>query len=365
MASILQKLATALARPFTKHVRLHLDQAHLTQRKSLLARIRSDMDASFDVQNKAIRTNANEIKTRLIEHSRSVADNLELLCTLQTALCEKMDSLAVSLTDRSDLVSKRFAFPLDSERALVRTSVGYMICDRRDPVLLSALIDTGELDRGLRRFVERYLAEGMTFVDVGAHIGMHSIAAGRCVGRKGKVHAFEAEPATAECLRQNVTQNGLGSQINVHESFVGAASGLAPSQLCPTGGYHGRINPPSATGTGELRVVALDDVLTEVPTVDLVKVDVEGAEMEVFAGMRQLLARSPDGCVVAAFYPAHLSCSGAELDDWKAFCQEHDLEVFVVEEPSGDLRRASFDELMLLEAANVLMARGKHLKTIL
>jgi hypothetical protein len=114
----------------------------------------------------------------------------------------------------------------------------------------------------------------------------------------------------------------------------------------------------------EVQVVALDDVLAEVPAVDLVKVNVDGAELEVFAGMRQLLARSPDGCVVASFYATHLSRPGAQVADWKAFCQEHGLEVFVVEEPSGDLRRASFDDLMLLETANVLMARGKNLKTL-
>lgn len=364
MASILQKLATALARPFTKHLRLHLDQANLAQRKSLLTSLRSDLDASFEIQNKAIRANANEMKTRLIEHSRSIADNLDLLCALQTALREKMDSLAVSFADRNEFVSSRFAFPLDSSRALVRTTVGYMICDRRDPVLLGALIDSRELEPGLRCFIERYLEEGMTFVEVGAHIGMHSIAAGRCVGRKGKVHAFEAVPETAECLRQNVTQNGLGTQVKVYPNFVGTASGMAPYPLFPNGGHDGTIFPPSATAMSEVQVVALDDVLAEVPAVDLVKVNVDGAELEVFAGMRQLLARSPDGCVVASFYATHLSRPGAQVADWKAFCQEHGLEVFVVEEPSGDLRRASFDDLILLETTNVLMARGKNLKTL-
>lgn len=365
MASILQKLATALARPFTKHLRLHLDQVNLAQRKSLLASIRSNLEAAFEIQNKAIRVNANEMKTRLIEHSRSVADNLDLLCALQTALRDKMDSIAVLVADRNESVSSCFAFPLDSKRTLVRTSVGYMICDRRDPVMLGTLIDSGELEPGLRCFIERYLEEGMTYVEVGAHIGMHSVAAGRCVGRKGKVHAFEAVPEIAECLRQNVTQNGLGTQITVYPRLVGTASGMPPYPLCSTGGQDDSNYPSNTTAQSEIQVVALDEVLTEVSAVDLVKVSVDGAELEVFAGMRQLLARSPEGCVVASFFATHLSRSGAQLADWKAFCHEHDLEVFVVEEPSGDLRRASFDDLMLLGAANVLMARRKHPKTVL
>ncbi len=344
MASIFRKITSEIARPFTRDLRALIEKN----------------------QN-------HEIKALLIEHSRSMADNMELLCSLQTALCEKVEALAKTQNERMDALAvlqnsdsnkldislRRFVFALDSQRALVRTTVGYMVCDRQDALVLAQLVEAGDLEPGLRRFMERYLEEGMTFVDVGAHIGMHTIAAARCVGRKGKVHAFEATPATADCLRENVIQNNLEFQISVHAQFVGASAGWTTFHMCPINGHNSRFPLLNETSTIEVPVVTLDETLADVPSADLIKVDVEGAELDVFAGMNQLLERSPDACVVAEFAPSHLKRSGTNATNWEEFCRQHGFEMFIVEEPRGTLRPVAIQDLMSLETANVLMARGK------
>ncbi|MBC7980412.1 MAG: FkbM family methyltransferase [Armatimonadetes bacterium] len=346
---------------------------------STLHKIVSRITRLFGIRFRAIfKSNPDaEIKSLLVEHSRQMADNMELLCRLQTALCEKIDLLTKIQLEKLDNLSvvqnthstkldeiaqRRSMFPLDAQRALVRTSVGYMVCDRCDAFLLGQLAETGDLEHGLRRFIERYLGEGMTFVDVGAHIGMHAIAAARCVGRKGKVHAFEATPATAQFLKHNVVQNGFGSQITVHAKFVGAAAGETSFHLCPINGHNSRYPLAHETAKIEVQVVALDDVLKDVPFVNLIKVDVEGAELDVFAGMSGLLQRSPDACVVAEFAPLHLNRSGTLVNQWEDFCKTQGFEVFMVEEPRGTLKSVSFSELMCRETANVLMARGNAFK---
>lgn len=257
MASLFQKIATAIARPFTKHLRLHLEEAFKQQRKA----IRAEMSGWA----KPLQSETAEIKARLLEHSRYMADNLELLCSLQTALCEKQD-----------IALGRFTFTLDAQRALVNTAVGYMICSRGEAPLLACLSKAGEVEPGVRHFLERFLSEGMTFVDVGAHIGMHTVVAARCVGRKGKVHAFEANPDTAQYLQQNVVQNGLVEQTTVHSCFAGAASGVRSFHKCRTSGHNSRFDHCDASEMIEMPVVALDEALADEPAVDLIKVDVGG-----------------------------------------------------------------------------------------
>jgi FkbM family methyltransferase len=292
-----------------------------------------------------------ELGVRIAELSKYTADSFEVLCSRQSMLSASVD---VSL--------RRVYFPLDNRRALIRTEVGYMICDRKDASLIAMLIESGELEPGLRLFLSRFLGEGMVFVDVGAHIGMHSIAAARIVGATGRVFSFDATPDNADFLRQNVTQNGFSDRVLVEQCFVGAATGVTDFHICPISGLNSKYPVPNEIGKLELPVVALDTALHDVGSVNLVKIDVEGAEVAVFAGMRELMRRSPDACVVAEFAPIHLKRSGAQIEDWEAFCKEHGLTVYEVGETDGRLRSASFSELMSKETANVLMARGAQFK---
>lgn len=331
MSRFFLKLASKIVRPFSK-------------RLSHKLRDRSAKDVH----------QSQELSTRLAELSKYMADSLEVLCSMQSALSARLDA---SL--------RRVYFPLDTQRALIRTEVGYMICDRTEAPLIEMLIESGELEPGLRRFLLRFMTEGMTFVDVGANIGMHSIAAARAVGPNGRVYSFEATPTTAEFLRQNVIQNGFVGRVLVHQSFVGAAAGVTAFHTCPISGFNSKFPVPNETGSLELPVVALDEVLRDIGNVDLFKIDVEGAETEVFAGMRGLMRRCPDACVVAEFAPIHLKRSGGKAEEWEAFCTEYGLNVFEVGATEGHLRRTSFLELMSKETANVLMARGERFKKCL
>ena len=331
MHNFFRKLASVVVRPFNKE---------------LSNRLRKKPSSSENM--------LQQIEARFAELSRYMADSLEVLCSRQSALSSSVDVLL-----------RRVYFPLDSQRAMIRTHVGYMICDRKDASLIKTLIELGDLEPGLRLFLSRFLGEGMYFVDVGAHIGMHSIAAANIVGANGRVFSFDATPDNADFLRQNVIQNGFVDRVVVHESFVGAAAGMTDFHICPISGHNSKFPIPNQTRNLELPVVSLDEMLREVGNIDLFKIDVEGAEVAVFAGMRELMSRSPNACVVAEFAAIHLKRSGSRIEDWEAFCSEHGLSVFEVGESDGNLRSTSFLELMSKETANVLMARGTRFKNCL
>ena len=136
------------------------------------------------------------------------------------------------------------------------------------------------------------------FVDVGAHIGTHTIYALR-TGRFARAIAFEPEPRNAKLLAMNLEANGLSQSVVVVRKAAGAAPGTAVLHLHPRNtGAHALDVPPSYDGRDflEVPVVRVDDVLEElgVPleTIGLAWVDVEGYEPQTLAGLARLIERS-------------------------------------------------------------------------
>ena len=143
--------------------------------------------------------------------------------------------------------------------------------------------------------LSRYLRPGGCFYDVGAHIGFYSLLAARLVGQTGAVIAFEPDTDNAEILRQNAARNGL--QICVVSAAVSnqdgtirfqRSTGDGPSRMS---GMVIRDNLPAAKESEIVccPAVSLDGFSSSHRPPTLVKIDVEGAEIQVLEGARSLL----------------------------------------------------------------------------
>jgi len=151
--------------------------------------------------------------------------------------------------------------------------------------------------------VEALLAAGRlradaVFVDIGAHIGTHTVYALR-TGRFARAIAFEPEPRNAALLAKNLEINALSDAAIIVAKAAGAAAGSAVLHLHPRNtGAHAIGAPPSIDGTAriEVPVVRVDDELgslgVPLDNVGLAWVDVEGYEPQVLEGLAKLMARS-------------------------------------------------------------------------
>ncbi len=148
---------------------------------------------------------------------------------------------------------------------------------------------TGTHEIQVQQALVRSLHTGDVVWDVGANIGSLTLLAARIVGPGGHVVAFEPDADCARAIRTNAALNDL-HQVEVVEAAVAARSGVADlvvvrdrlwTRLASVGDHH----------QGEQRVevptVALDDLAGPQPA--LIKIDVEGAELDVVAGMTRLL----------------------------------------------------------------------------
>lgn len=151
----------------------------------------------------------------------------------------------------------------------------------------------GTYEPPIQRVVVSNLIRGDVFFDVGANIGFFSLIAARCVGNEGQVYAFEPVPTNAAALVQSAQLNGFDT-IRVFPEAVAATSGRAQLLLARhIGGaaLASAATPPDVSGHLEVDVTSLDDALVQrrVRPPNLVKVDVEGAEIDVFRGMKETL----------------------------------------------------------------------------
>jgi FkbM family methyltransferase len=146
-------------------------------------------------------------------------------------------------------------------------------------------------DDRLIRLARACLPPDGVFLDVGANVGLHTLAAARHLGQGGgAVLAFEPHPENFRALTENLRRNGL-------RHVTAENLGLADAPATLTGRGPARGGNWSLGSRGEaafpVRLVRLDDYLDEhpLPRLDVLKIDVEGAEVRVLRGAARTLER--------------------------------------------------------------------------
>jgi FkbM family methyltransferase len=166
----------------------------------------------------------------------------------------------------------------------------------RDDYLGSTLTFDG-FERGERSFVQRFLRPGMTVLDIGAHHGFYTLLASELVGSNGKVFAFEPSPRERKALRLNLKLNWRRN-VSIQEVALGREESEGTLYVPERQTGCNSLKPPAVSDTTSsvrVRVIRLDDFLhgSRIERVDLIKLDVEGAELSVLEGATELLRRHP------------------------------------------------------------------------
>lgn len=165
----------------------------------------------------------------------------------------------------------------------------------------------------IHRLIDALAAPGATVVDVGANIGYNTVYAARRVGPAGRVVAVEPAPDNLAVLERNVAACRL-SNVGIERSAAGRASGRCELYLRGDTSAVNSLFPESCyshvTGVIEVPLARLDDLVGDA---DLVKIDVEGAELDVLEGMPRLLSR-PGLALIAEWHPTLQRMAGYAAD---------------------------------------------------
>jgi FkbM family methyltransferase len=180
---------------------------------------------------------------------------------------------------------------LPADAVELDTAIGTLWFDSADEHLTPWIRSQGVWEADVMKLLARFLRPGSLFVDAGANVGYHAVFAAQLGAH---VVAVEPVPWTLELLRANVWRHG--ADVEVVEA---AASDSAGTVRIAHEAAHRSGAQIGAEGV-EVRAAPLDELVPE-GEVDVLKIDVEGAEPLVLRGASAILARSPVLAAVVEF----------------------------------------------------------------
>jgi len=194
------------------------------------------------------------------------------------------------------------------------------------------ILTSGYYEPEIIRVFETFLRPGMVLFDVGGHVGQYSLVGSRLVGATGSVHSFEPDPRTFAWLKANVEANHLA---NVHVNQMALAGETGEKQFffaTPKDiGSNSLSKPSNFSGrTAIVRCMTINDYMKEhgIHHVDMMKIDVEGAESFVLSGASSILNGAEKPLIVIEFEEARQKAFGNSCEKLGAFLRDRGYDLY-------------------------------------
>lgn len=204
----------------------------------------------------------------------------------------------------------------------------------------------GDYELPTIRFLRSVLKPGSVCLDVGAQMGYLSLAMATAADRRTVVHAFEPESNNAARLRENVALNSLNN-ITLHQTAVSTVDGSLKLYLSNdrNAGTHSTVYIESNVSSEfvEIPSVTLESFAREkrFSSIDLIKIDVEGAEIDVINGALTVLKQHKP--LVIMELSDHLQqARGQTCMEFKEFMASYGYSAYFINE-NGTLRACPID----------------------
>jgi len=164
-----------------------------------------------------------------------------------------------------------------------------MYLDMRDPGISRTLLLFGKRELEHKDILEKILKPGMTVLDIGANIGYYAIMESKLVGSKGSVIAVEPSPNNISLLKRNLELNNC-QNVAIYETAISDTNDEREFFIANSSNLNTFHNTGSGVHdlTGEtitVKTKTVVDMIKTVGTLDLIRMDVEGHEVEVIRGM--------------------------------------------------------------------------------
>jgi hypothetical protein len=154
--------------------------------------------------------------------------------------------------------------------------------------------------------------------------------------------------------------NNFQDIVEIHQAAVSSQTGRLLLHLGKISGHHSLYpldESLAQSQTIEVPVVVLSDVIAPETKIDLMKIDVEGAELEVLKGAVPLIKANPNMGIIVELGPSHLKRVGVKIEDWFREFKSLNLTFQAIDPMSGELQPLSIPTLAEMESSNLLFAR--------
>lgn len=188
---------------------------------------------------------------------------------------------------------------ITSNEVLVHTNWGRkMVLPVKNSYITEVISTNGEFEPPLTKFLLENIKNGDVVADLGANIGYFSVLLGHLIGSQGMLYAYEANPFLYKYVVNNLLINDMYDNAHVSNRAVYSKETTIPFFICKYHTSNSSIYRHSQNYHNyffdkieetEVNTVVLDKQLADIDKIDLLKIDIEGAEYHAFIGMQRLI----------------------------------------------------------------------------
>lgn len=204
-----------------------------------------------------------------------------------------------------------------------------MILDLRDGTC--KMMSQFDFEPATGAALKEQLKPGMTFIDIGAHVGYFTLLGAKCVGCEGKVYAFEPVVRNFDMLKTNVELNGY-TNVSLVRMAASDKNGSRTMRLSVDSAFHS-LKLDAGKNSEIVKTITIDHFCRrhKIGKVDVVKLDVEGGELDALKGMKNTIRRNKELTLIVEYIPGNLIAIGSSPRKF-----------------ANVLRRLGFNEFILL-----------------
>lgn len=194
-----------------------------------------------------------------------------------------------------------------------------------DPVVCGALT-LGAYEKEEIAFFQKHFRPGMSFVDVGANVGLYTGMALATPGFSGSILCVEPDAESRNFLEKTISASRKSAEVRVAICPCAASDRAETVPFFRNPDNHGDnrlYSEDILTASGEVQTESLDELCRKngVDHIDFLKIDVQGAEGRALAGAKKILAASPSVILMTEFWPHGLRRCGSDPEEYLALLE--------------------------------------------
>lgn len=212
-----------------------------------------------------------------------------------------------------------------------------MYLNLNDKIISTKLFINGIWEETETNLIKNILQRDMIVVDIGAHIGYYTLIAARLVGKNGKVYAFEPNPDNFTLLKKNVKENNYKNVCLINKA-ISNKEGFLKLFINPESSGSGSIyEKDNNKNCINIKATTLDNSLKNIKKIDIIKIDIEGAEILALEGMNNIIERNKDIKLIIEFNKEGIRKLGHEPIDFINKLKKFNFKIKVINEKSNSI----------------------------
>lgn len=274
----------------------------------------------------------------------------------------KKENLLKKIVNAKKTIEKKIGIKINSPRKIkkyFRTKIkipeetiinGHKMFLSKNSEVSFHLVLKGKWEETETELIKNEIYDGNVVLDIGANIGYFTLIFAKKVGSKGKVFAFEPEPNNFRLLKKNVQVNNF--QNVVIENFaLSENNGRINLYLSERDVGSHRVYQSNKVTNNFVTVkkIKLDDYLKKYSfskNISFIKLDVEGAELDVLKGMTGILKNNKPLKILLEYSPSNLKEFGNNPEELLKFLNQYKFSFNIIDSDKKEIRPITVDDLI-------------------